>query len=1816
MRKDTENLFRAIGDVDNDLLDEALDAEKENAEARPAKAQSRLSQKKKPFRWRKILPLAAACLAVVLTAGILIPVLTNRDSGPGTHPDVSNPLLEQSGDPIIPDPSSVVLHSGAGASVPAALQKLSVIADGGNNAGRAGTAGTKLLSVDGSLLVRTASACDADTVAEYLTLSPSLPVSVMKMSDTEFRISPAGKKFAPNTVYRLSVGDPENPSSSFAFQTSDAFRVRSFFPADGARDVPTDTGIEVAFTEAVDPEGLSGYLKIHPATEGHFQLSSDRKTVIFVPEQPLKSDTLYSVQLSSGVKCVNGQTSETEAAVRFRTASVKTETSSMTASLSHADRRSACYPDTIYSPGEKIRLISRIIRTDTSGFMKPVVDGLSVRADVYRTSDRETAKETLLAYERSAAMLESPGKGIDLSKFRHVAEWTFRYDAETGFWAADGSFDAEGLYAVDLHASGEYGSAAAFGLFQVSSLRFAGASSEGKTVLFATDDKGQPLAGARLEGYTLSKGNVEEDYLSVSRFSLSAGDDGIAVLENGTGSSVIFTVTDGSGKKTAVGFDGILPSSTASYYMNYVYTDRPVYFTDDTVHFWGIIAGLYGSDVPEEMYLSTRLSSSRIPVSVTPEGYFEGSLELKKLSETYLTLSFENENGNVLASTSVRVTEEEKPVFRSSIELEKEYCRYGETVNGVFRLTFFDGTPAEGYRIRLDGYPFSPAVSVSDNVTDRNGEVKFSVKTGPYNASSTYPATVSIYAQTNDAGVDVIASQSSFRYYFSDYVFVAGREKEGVVVRLNHLDLTNEPQNVAGAPADGELSVQTVKYVTTVTETTVYDNYLKRARPSYAASTKETVVKSEQRAITGGRLVLDFIPDEGKYVRYAYRIAFRERGNSYNYEIDAQTYGEPRFRWWDDDTCRMNADTSECVVGEKAVFSVTAGNGDVIPAAYAVFSGGFLYASYGELAEVTFTKEMIPYCTVTGFCFDSLTGQMKSFSRNVYYKTSARSVDVEVKTDKDVYAPGEKMTVSVRNPKLANGYALISVVDEACFALSEKWEESGNDILSFFRRYASTAPASSGFYNAGMGYDDGIYYDYGEYYYGYRTSNGTLRRVSVLSPIAVFGQPTGISRNGADGAGGSDYFKGSKNDNAIDNLDSEIAYEEPVENGPSAGEIRIRERFENSAAFAVVPLDGTGKGVLSIDLPDNLTSWRVTAIAINGLKDLAEVYAGDGVSNLICTLPFQIKADVSSRYVKGDDVTAGFRCFGSAADGNALYTVTLENENGQRVGTASMEADVSRYAYVSFGRLETGSYVLTATASKGEHADGVRLTFDVVPSQHVIDRVIDLPTASVYRMNDLMPDVAAFPAEIIVRNTGEGEGFVRQVLSRLSYDRSHGFRSDGVLAAAAAKKTLSRLYGTEDDTETPVSELMSIFSTRGMLTLFPYSECDPALTAVALELMPDAVPSVSSAASYYESMLTRKNLTETELCIALYGLAAARQPVLLELCEVCDRASGYPAEAKLYLACAFASLGDFASAEAVLNSVLDTHGRNAGDNDEALYVIGDNGASDNETIVSNTSLALIAASSASRETADRLAGYLATVPHEYSASPDLALAMYASRYLPTGSGEERTVSYVLADGEEKTIKLKFGEQFRLQLFHDDFASCELRTDLNVSVRMKTSPDPEKETNEDGSILKTKITKEIRDDIVTLTISGTTNRRYASFRIDDVIPSGARFLTYQRNNWAYNRNYSISVWHRSGQRMEGYASVHSPEESKGASDIFCEPYDFEISVSYEIREAIRGTYVAESAILTPYGGGPESWSEPFTVTFERGEDAVKAALGTT
>ncbi len=162
--------------------------------------------------------------------------------------------------------------------------------------------------------------------------------------------------------------------------------------------------------------------------------------------------------------------------------------------------------------------------------------------------------------------------------------------------------------------------------------------------------------------------------------------------------------------------------------------------------------------------------------------------------------------------------------------------------------------------------------------------------------------------------------------------------------------------------------------------------------------------------------------------------------------------------------------------------------------------------------------------------------------------------------------------------------------------------------------------------------------------------------------------------------------------------------------GPGAGDV-IRRRFLDTAYWnAEVHTDAQGRAKVTVDLPDNLTTWRMTGKAIT-----ADTLVGKGHADIVTTKDLLLRSVAPRFFVLGDQVQLGAVVHNNTAQALTVDVslegkgVTIENSSQQVEIPAHGTQSVNWQSHAS----ASGSAVLAWRAASGTLSDALELTLPV-----------------------------------------------------------------------------------------------------------------------------------------------------------------------------------------------------------------------------------------------------------------------------------------------------------------------------------------------------------------------------------------------------------------------------------------------------------------------------------------------------------------------
>jgi len=608
--------------------------------------------------------------------------------------------------------------------------------------------------------------------------------------------------------------------------------------------------------------------------------------------------------------------------------------------------------------------------------------------------------------------------------------------------------------------------------------------------------------------------------------------------------------------------------------------------------------------------------------------------------------------------------------------------------------------------------------------------------------------------------------------------------------------------------------------------------------------------------------------------------------------------------------------------------------------------------------------------------------------------------------------------------------------------------------------------------------------------------------------------------------------------------------------GATTGGDGVRDDFQDLATFQTVTTDARGRASATFDVPDDLTSWAVSATAVGDRLE-----TGTGVLELPVGLPFFVDATIAPEYLAGEEPVVLLRAYGDAlADGDSVrYTI-----DAPAIGLDELVVEGRAFETVRapLPALGLGEHEVTISAERtgaeAELSDAVVRVLRVVPT-----RLRALETSY-----DMVPATFEAPGGDGMTTyvvTDAGRGALMPVLQGLAWNSSARF--DSSLSADMARTILIDEFGAQEADLPPAGFAGMHGHPPEGFALLPYSSADLFLTARTAIVAPDRVPM-----SFVQSAL-RTEADETSSrerrIVALAGLAGIGDDVLDELRAT--EADDLTLRERAWLALGFQAAGDEAAAREIERSILAEHGQRLGP-----WVRLDGGTSTPESAEVIASILLLAAELRDPIAAD-IARYLLDNPSlEYLAVLEqIGFVRSAIEWLPR---QEARFAWTV-DGERHEETLEPGHAFTLRLTADQRRSFVLeRLDGEILVASSWAREARAgDLPDDPSVTIERTVSPAghapADDFVrvTLDVSFGNGAPGGCYEVTDLVPSGlAPVIT------------PIGQWWDGGDltRVIGPYAVEGQYVSWCVDPERTDP----IRLGYSARVVTPGTYRWEPAVI--------------------------------
>ncbi len=1580
---------------------------------------------------------------------------------------------------------------------------------------------------DTEFVLTSADDLPVDTVLALLRVEPEVPLNVARESAGQYRIR-AEDALEPGEIYRFVLQDVGAPTphvlASFAFQTRTPVGVVQTIPRDQSTGVPINTGIELTFTQE-GVEDIEGHFRIEPAVPGTFEIH--RRTIVFVPQGGLAPATLYTVTVTGGLTVAGSdEVMADDLVFRFETADER-RTGEIGRPYLNFTRRTA-ESSTSEAPALETYLTAEVEVT------------LSVQ--VFRFDGAEGFLDSLEEYEQLPEWAGATREGFvtDTVGLEQVAA----FDAAVQRIGASGKayiqFPAPlpaGFYVVQSEFDGQPFQA----WLQVTDLATYAAVAEDRTLVWVNDVLTQgPLADATVEfiGAESSGQTGSDGTLTLDTPAESVQTRPIDGFSGGTNSevrgSLLVTAPDGRVAVVPLGYtDGYfffgysLPAQfNGDAYWRHLSTDRPLYLPTDTLRFWGI-ARQRENPGPRTVTVQLRSYSYigydyqpvvvvETDVETNALGTFTGELAFAGLSpEGYdLTMSVD---GEVIGQTFVQVQTYTKPAYQLRVVPDRLAAFAGEPITFSIEATFLEGSPVRGLDLTYGGS------STGQVTTDENGVASVTLTAGEgdgaeFGVRQAYLSVAPVLAEEGD-----IIGEAPVSVYPASVTSLAETDVEGAegvitgTVRFVDLSGINEgtattgrQEDVLGAPAEGV----TVSFdVTDVSylESEVgeyYDFIAKIVRKQY----EYTVVRAPLGTFTA---VTD---GDG-----AFRSSF-PLDPARTYEIDMRTV---------DAEGRTEAQQLYLSGPQSAFFT---------PHDYVYLSGFDLQPTLGTVVSVAMHRG---------------AGELPSGGANRYLFVEAqRGVhDYVVQGDSTYeleFGEDDVPSVSVIGVWF-NGRTYLEATSFQPIRFDPAERGLEIQISPDRERYEPGAEATLEITVTDV--------------------NGEVQPDTEVN-LAVADEALFLVQGG--GLFSQEVLPAVYASVGSGILRTYVSHQYPTDvpqtgGGATTGGGR-RTDFADNAFYGTVTTDAAGHASVSFTLPDNLTSWRVTAQAFTD-----RILAGTGLGRVPVGLPFFVDATLSDEYLVTDEPEIRLRSFGTVLEASDEVTFSVSApslglDEPVEVSAAGFEA-----VRVPLPELREGEHEIVIQALSGNYEDGLVRTVRVVQS-----RLLAAATRFYELESGLLVEGSeSGPTRVVFSDHERGRHYA--TLQQLTW--GYGDRLDQRLARDVAIELLAAFYHEEGGGGGEAFDASAYQAPEGGIALFPYAGQDLTLSARVAAIAPDRFGSAGLVRTFL-GVLGDPGETRERQVIALYGLAAMGEPVLVPLQSLLTEADLTWRE-RLYAGLALMEVGDDAGARSVHEALIDEFGESV----EPAYRL--RIGTDQDDTLEATSLAAILGAGLGDPRAPQLFDYT-TANTTRDTLVELEQIAFLVEALPRLSSAPVRLAYTV-DGERTEVSLESGDSHAVMLTAEQLASLRLEpiegsagvasfytapldltaveVDPDVTVLRSYGTDPA--AFQEGQLVQVFLTAQFGPQALD-----------GCYQLTDLLPSGLRPVT-RMNAWYHQ------------------ATVNYPYRIDGQRVSFCVSKDpSNQGASYWARVVGTGEYTAEPAVIQSMQSARSiNFSAPNPVTIE-------------
>jgi hypothetical protein len=1116
--------------------------------------------------------------------------------------------------------------------------------------------GSTLVDVDTPITVQFNQPISLASAQQHVSLTSAdgqavaLNMSVLKETLT---VTPTARlAFETAYVVKVSAGLTSDAGGSgmqetitSLFTTVPLPKVIGTEPKDGEQNAPPYTSFVIHFNTPMNWDTVMPHVTFNPPlspTQVYTYGGGTDFSINFGP----KPSTNYEVRITPGIEDPYGNKTAEDLTVRFRTAELPP-----TVRLHFPDFYGTL---NAYDPAKVYLIATNIQQADLKLYRMPPQLMFDQTINVYDYKPPESALVRSWSAPIEKTSNEATATPIDLVEGGGLLDpGLYWLEVDSPQIVKDQNY-----YPYDQRR-----------LIVSSKIHFTLKSAPGEALLWATDYRsGQPVPNVPVTFYTYNGGTIgstRTDVQGLARLTHSNAEGVQGAMSTEPYAAISNNWSNGIAPYE-FGIDGGYYGGSGSGYNNYLYTDRPIYRPGQTVNFKGILRQendvKYSLPDVTKVHITIYSPNGEVVLDkdydVSALGTYFGDLKLSDgaaLGQYNVQITYANNGSNAFFTVAAYRAPEFEVVVTPQ---DKEIVRGESTTAKVSVNYFFGGGVANQplqYNVLQEPYYFTPpwggSYSWSDvdnpwvcfdcwwfrsyapppqpilsgsGATDANGNFTIEIPADLKLADGTpISNSVRLVVEATVTGKDnqVISGRGSLLRHSGDfYVGVATREYMAEAKKAATIDLIAVDWEGDRLPGKS-IGVEIIRreYENKFDEASGYWQSIPKDIPVY-----NTTAPTNER----GEATITYTPPQAG----SYKIIARATDGG-GREVRASEWqwvtGDEYVSWQRENNDRISliSDKSSYVPGETARILIPSPFQGEHWALVSIERGGILQyelikiTSSTQIYELPITADLAPnvYVSVVLIKGQDATNPLSDYKVGLLpidVQPVAQTLKISLTPDRSTAQPGESVTFNI-DATDSNGQPLavefsLDLVDKAVLSLMPR---PVNAIIEAF---------------------------YGRRMLGVNTSTDLSISINKLNQklqedleqqTQVIAQSSGALPATGGGGGPEAMYDAAAQPTAMPRAAEAPA---PAMESKAAGaalpNVEVREDFSDTAYWnPVFSTDASGKGSVTIKLPDNLTTWTFRGVGVT-----ADTKVGESTVDVIATKPLLIRPVTPRFFTVGD----------------------------------------------------------------------------------------------------------------------------------------------------------------------------------------------------------------------------------------------------------------------------------------------------------------------------------------------------------------------------------------------------------------------------------------------------------------------------------------------------------------------------------------------------------------------------------------------------